>query len=218
MTSLTRVKNLLSKRRARIPLLLAVWGLVFFGGSVPTWRAAYRNEDKIQAASQKVSSLNKMSVAGVWFGAALDRWEPVLREEYNRLFPVEKQREQLFLEIAQVANGCGIDPFVLREVPIADVLDPDALTEDPDLAVPSSDEIDVLVEQFAMEISDLPSADIHTFRLLANFNTDYKHVIQFMKGLRSIPRALTIHSLDAEPCTEGLCVALELDFYAQSRD
>ena len=213
-----RFKLPLTKRRIRIVLLLVAWGVVFFGGSLPTWRASYRNDGKIRAASDRLGSLSRMSVAGLWFDAALERWEPELRKEYDCLFPAAKQREELFLEIARVANGCGIDPFVLREIPIVFDGDPEQRSEDDESAAAGDEEIGVLMQQFAMDMSRIPSAELYRFRLQANFNTDYEHMVKFIKGLQSIPRALTVHNLAAEPDPEGLSVAMELDFYAQSRN
>lgn len=193
---------------------LALWLAVFFAGAWPAWKAAYRNADRIEETSARIEALTSMASAGAWFNAVAARWEPVQREQYERLFPPEKDRELLFLQVAQMARQADIDPFELREIPIP--LDPAGSSGVDPLAMSSEEEeLALLVEQFATDTSSLPRSDLHSYRLQAVFQADYARVARFLAHLQEIPRALTVHSLSAVDAGNDIRVTLELEFYAQ---
>ncbi|MCP4571189.1 MAG: hypothetical protein GY838_02445 [bacterium] len=202
-------------RRIRYATFMGVWVLVFFLGAWPAWQASYRNEKRISEATGRIEALTSMAAAGAWFNAAAASWQPVQEREYERRFPRQKGREQLFLELARVASAADIDPFGLREMAVPASL----LAEEPvdELAVAGDeDQLSQLVEHFAADTRDLPATELHTYRLLATFNTDYGRLASFFAGLEDIERALTVHALTAVPSATGINVALELDFYVQS--
>lgn len=202
-------------RRVRFAAYIGVWVLVFMLGAWPAWQASYRNEKRIRAADGRLEALTSMAAAGAWFNAAAASWQPVQAQEYDLRFPREKGREMLFLELARVAAAADIDPFGLREIPVAT----EQSADDPmdELAVSEGDtELDLLVEHFATDTSDLPDTDLNTYRLLASFDTDYARMAEFFAGLEDIDRAVTVHSLTAAPSALGINVSLELDFYVQT--
>lgn len=201
--------------RLRYATFLAVWLLVFVLGAWPAWQASYRNEKRIRTAGSRIEALTNMAAAGAWFNAAAASWEPVQAREYERRFPREKGREELFLEVARVAADADIDPLGLREIPIPTDGTADA-QDDPLADEEDGGELARLVDQFAADTGELPPTELLTYRLLATFDTDYARLADFFAGLETIERALTVNSLTAVPGARGINVALELDFYVQT--
>jgi len=198
----------------RYTAYIALWLAVFFAGAWPTWKAAYRNSDRIEAADAKIEALTSMAAAGAWFNAAAESWEPIQREEYGRFFPTEKAREELFLDVALMARDADIDPFELREIPIH--IDTGTTADVDELSMTAEEtELARLVEQFATDTHNLPSAELHTYRLQAVFEADYARISHFLDRLETIPRALTLHNLNAVSAEEKIRITMELDFYVQ---
>jgi hypothetical protein len=207
------IKHLFSKKCISMALFALVWSMLLFLWALPTLNRIYENRKNITTTSARLSWLSEMSAAGLWFEAAAQSWEPTLREKYDRLFPMEKRREELFLELARVAGESNINPFTLREIPIRyynEDTSGDELTEDH-----GNEYITMMVEASAVDSSDLPGAELHNYRLLAEFSADYYQITRFLAGLESIPRALTLHSLSMEAAPKGIDVEMELDFYVQ---
>lgn len=208
-----------STRERRI--LLAASGAViaatFLLGTLPTWQRAQRNDRQIVKASSRLASLGQWAAAGVWLDASAQRWQPIQAVRYEQRFPREKDREQLFLELARLAREAGIEPLQLRELPAAEEmsapLESDEATEE--LVDPAVAE---LVDRFAADTGDLPATGLQSYRLAANFATDYGRLARFLGGIGRLERAVTVRELTAVPKLDQIDVALEMEFYAQKPD
>ncbi len=219
--NLPQLRNRMPRRGVLAAMALMVWIAAFFGGALPAWKNARRNEVRIAAMSARLVALNQWSVAGVWLGEEIRQWEPVQRETYDRLFPAEKAREDLFLELVRVANTCGIDPIRIMEAPHA--YRPG--TEDWDEGYYYDEEaenidtvINELINEFAPDLSGLPNEKLVAHRALVDFAADYDELAKFLESLEFISRALSLHRLTAAPLEDGVEVRLELDFYVQKQD
>ncbi len=212
------VKRLMTGRRIVIVISVLTWSLIFFAGSLPVLKKSIDNRNRITSVSDRMESMNRICVAGVWLEAAVRRLEPPLIDEYDRLFPHEKDCEKLFLELAKIAGKNHIDPFNLHEVTV--LSDGGGLEEPEDpLDVDSGDqEVSMMIDQFAADISSLPGSQLETYRLSISFDTDYESMTRFLADLESIERAVTLHSLGVEPGPHGIIAELELDYYAQRTD
>ncbi len=214
MRNLSTIKSFMNRRRAVAVTAVMAWCLLFFLGALPAVQDALENVGRIRSTSAEMESLAEMSAAGVWFEAVVLYSGKDLQDEYDRLFPKEKQREELFLHIARLAKSNGIDPFTLREIAIlpSDGGGEDSDTETYDAA---EEELSLIVEQFAIDVSDLPDTGLRTFRLAIGFDADYGRLMNFIEDIESVPRALKLHRLSVEPATGGITVAMEIDYYAQ---
>jgi hypothetical protein len=193
-----------------------VWVLLFLAGSLPVLDHSYRNDRRLAALDRQAGTLTRWAAAGVWFEAAARRWEPSQAEQYDRLFPREKDREQLFLDLARVARSSGITPIDLVEVPSYEIeaaqdrstgVDAPAETVEPDLQS--------LIEEMAPDLSRLPGSALFTHRIRARFGASYGELARLLAGLNIIPRAVTLNRLQATPGAQGIDVEMELDFYDQ---
>ena len=191
-----------------------LWILLLLAGAVPTWNRVHRNVAELEAANARLASLSNWSVAGAWLGEAAVRWEPELDARYSHLFPLAKEREDLFLELTAIARESGVEPLLLQEMP------PNELTsglEDEEL--PATDPVvDDLLDRFAPDRSELPGSELDSYRLHANFETDYVRLARFLEGLAGIERALSVVRLRAEPVRGVVAVEMELDVYVQRID
>ncbi len=194
------------------------WAIVLVGGAVPAWHVAHRQDHDMQAESARLASLDAWSVAGVWYAAAAERWQPEQQAVYERQFPATKQREALFLEITRVARESRVDPVTVTEVPShAESFEQGDLGED-DGGTAADPEVAMLVDQFMPDQSGMPSAHLDPYRLRISFSADYVHTARFVAGLQSIERALNLQMLHAEPSRGEIAVEMELEYYAQQSD
>jgi len=221
LSFLRQVSAKLPRRGVLVAGFSLAWGAIFLGGAVPTWKSAHQNEVTIEAMNDRLATLHEWSVAGIWLGEGVRRWEPVQRETYERLFPLEKAREEFFLDLVRVANASGIDPIRILEAqntyrPGTDVWE-EGYAWDEDLEEQES-EIDQLTSEFAPDLSGLPDDRLTAHRALLSFSAEYDEFAVFLAGLKSIPRALSVHRLTASPLDEGIDVRMELDFYVQGAD
>jgi len=204
-------------RKVVIAVLAATGVILFLGGSLPAWNKAQQNEARIGETFSRITTLNQWLVAGAWLESGARQWKPVLEQEYDRLFPVDEDRETVFLQLAQVARSCGIDPIAVKEPPQqyqyrSDEWDDEGEEEE------EYGEVDLLIEQLGPDFTELPSDELRAFRVLVSFEADYGKLAAFLAGLRTIPRALSVHHLKAEPVSGGIDVRMELDFHVQQRN
>ena len=78
-----------------------------------------------------------------------------------------------------------------------------------------SDELMTLMERLGMDTAWLPTDRLHVYRIKASCETGYTQLSQFLGGLQTIPRAVTMHQLKVEPLDKGINVEMELDFYVR---
>jgi hypothetical protein len=170
----------------------------------------------LAALDKQSSTLTRWAAAGVWFEAAARRWEPALASEYDRLFPREKDREQLFLELAQVAKSSGITPIDLVEAPSYEIEAGEGWSESANMSAEVAEpELQSLIEEMTPDLSRLPGSTLSTYRIRARFGASYGELARFLAGLNTISRAVTLNRLQAAPGAQGIDVEMELDFYAQ---
>jgi hypothetical protein len=211
------MKSNLRRRRTQVGLLAVLWIMVFLAGALPTWKQSQGNQERIAAVSAELAALSEWSVAGGWLTEAARQWEPVLGEEYTRLFPPEKNREELYLDLARVAQESGVELLNLRaahqefdEVPSGEDESVELMMEE--------DEGLLMMADLAMETSELPSSELAEHRITASFEASYAQLVDFLAGVSDLPRAVTVAKLQATPARRGITVEMELGFYVQEPD
>jgi hypothetical protein len=211
----------LPRHSVMVGAIIFLWFALFLGGAMPAWKKARHNEEKIASASSRLASLNQWSVAGIWLTEEIREWEPIQNESYDRLFPESKGREDLFLDLVRIANENGIDPIRILEAPQAFRPGTEQWHDDYDPTEEMDDEameIEMLISEFAPDLSALPKDELIAHRALVSFTTGYSELASFLDGLRTIPRALSMHRLIATSMDDGVEVRMELDFYVQKQD
>jgi hypothetical protein len=205
------------ERRILVAVGVVLVAATFLVGTLPAWQRAQLNDRQIDKASSRLASLGDWAAAGVWLEASAQRWQPVQAQRYERRFPREKEREQLFLDLARLAREAGIEPIQLRELPAQDEMEAPLETETADAAT-GDPVVTELVDRFAPDTGDLPPSGLQSYRLAANFAADYGRLARFLGGVGKLERAVTVRELNAVPQLDQIEVALEMEFYAQKRD
>ncbi len=206
--------------RRRIVGILDRWGRkhLFWGGVavvyavialvvvIPLGKKTLDDHRQVKELAQELADLDAWTVAGKWLAPEVARRKPVVTARWQEAFPDRRQREQLFLDIARVADASGLDDFKLREIRrntentrprLQDILDAGMIDGGSVHGVP------VVV----------PNIALSTYRIKASFKSDYQGVTRFLYGLQHLDRALSIHDLLLRDDKQQVKVDLEMDVY-----
>ncbi|NCQ33589.1 hypothetical protein GW813_00660 [bacterium] len=206
--------------RRRIVTTLDRWGKqrLFWGGVilvyaillvvvvVPMGQRVMRDHREVAAVEQELSDLDAWTVAGMWLAPEVARRQPVVAQAWERTFPRMRDRENLFLEIAKVADGSGLEDFKLREIALARDQAPPRLQAIVDSRMGDGGSVrgvPVVV----------PRIGLQTYRIKATFKSDYQGVTRFLYGLQGLDRALDLHDLVLRDEERQVKVDLEMDVY-----
>lgn len=197
-----------SRRRRLVGFIAAgvVWAVTLVGFALPIWRDALRQAGEIEALENKLEQLNRWSVAGLWLARSVADRQPAVTAEFDRLFPAERDREGLFLELARVADATGVTSLVVKEPDRWDTW-----SETETQSMPATD--DMMMDATADDAYAPPDLALQTYRVQATFVGDYQRAAGFLHELASVSRALNVQRVTAHPVLTGIEVELELDFY-----
>jgi len=167
---------------------------------------------------REMGDLERRIVAlGGWTGAKLlmerDLAEngPAIQAAWDRMYPGERGREHLFLELARIADESGVADFDLAEV-----LDLDLGPDEPD--EPQVDDFDPMAHDDPYAATGRAQAvaatvELDSYRVKARWSGDYVRTAAFLEGLREIPRALSVESLAVRSYLKGIQVEMELEVF-----
>ena len=194
----------------RLGVLAAAWVLALVLVAIPSLRTAMVRHQEVRQLEQGLAELDTWTVAGKWLELSLPRRQAAIDPVWEQTFPLGRNREQFFLELAEVADHSGVKHFNLSEL----TMDQPGME-----AMPSTD-----ADQPAMFGGsvygvpvEVPSITLDSYRVKASFQGGYRQAAQFMGGLRSIPRAVNVHDLTIRPESDGIRVDLELDVYVSQQ-
>lgn len=197
------------------PAAGAVLGVAWLGFVVlavaPVVRTAVSGHREMGDLEQRIVALDGWTSAKLLMKQDLDEHGPGLEATWARLFPAERGRERLFLDLARVADTSGVADFDLAEIVELD-LDPGG---------PSQETVDVFDPMATDEHgpgagsvqATTASVDLDSYRVRARWSGDYERTAAFLARLRDIPRALSVHSLAVRPHEDGIHVEMELEVY-----
>lgn len=188
-------------KRLAVVVVGVLWAAALFGVALPAWREALDQHREVSRLEDELRELDRWTVAGLWLERSLGARTAAVEPVWDRLFPAERRREELFLDLARVADRSGIDAFELREMfddEAATIIEPDDL-----------DDLDAAADAGASE------AELDTYRVRARFEGEYDKIAGFLGGLRGIERAVTVHDLEIRPVRDVVQVELELDIYVR---
>ncbi len=206
--------------RRRIVGILDRWGRkhLFWGGVavvyavialvvvIPLGKKTLDDHRQVQDLEQELADLDAWTVAGKWLAPEVARRQPVVTAQWHKAFPDRRQREQLFLDIAKVADASGLDDFKLREIGRAAEAPRPRLQEVLDARMVDGGSVHGVPVV-------VPRIDLTTYRIKASFKSDYQGVTRFLYGLQHLDRALNVHDLLLRDDKQQVKVDLEMDVY-----
>ncbi len=186
--------------------LMAIYAVVALVVVIPMGKKTLDDHNQVQELEQELSDLDAWTVAGKWLAPEVARREPVVRSAWVRAFPDYRNRENLFLDIARVADASGLSDFELREIQLGSDAPRPALQNSLDVGMGDGGTvhgIPVVVRRI----------DLTTYRIKASFKADYQAVSSFLWGLQHLDRALSVHDLVLLHDKKQVKVDLEMDVY-----
>ncbi len=180
-----------------------IWGCALLLVVLPAWRQAIIRNHEIAALEKGLAELDTWTVAGKWLEHSQAKRNALVKVAWEQAFPDGRYREQLFLDLARVADRSGVGNFNLEETETDNLAA--FLVSPPEDAVFGGAVYGVPVE--------VPRVELETYRVKASFTGNYRETARFMGGLQAIDRALSVHDLVLRPAGDSVKVDLELDVY-----
>lgn len=205
-TWLGKIRALRTGKVLGITALAVIWSVLLLGVAVPSWRDVRRQQQEIDALSQELADLDRWTVAGLWLEPVVAARTPGVERAWNRAFPPVRDREQLFLQIAQVADRQGVADFQLQEIDASGSFDMgtwSSANAPPSDSPPPGDE--------AMLPDEGPLLTMTPYVVRASFVADYARTAAFLGGLEAIERTIDVRRLSIRPARSGVTVELELE-------
>jgi hypothetical protein len=194
-------------------LVVVVWAVLLLGVAVPSWRDVRERHAEIDRLETQLADLDRWTVAGLWLEPVVARREPQIAARWSRVFPAERAREELFLQVAAAADRCRLREFQLEEIDDYDMLDAGTWSTD-DQPVddgPSTDDAPPTdVPAGAPELAPV-AITLTSYRVRAAFTGDYARTADFLAELDRLERALEVRHLAIRPARTGIMVELELE-------
>lgn len=198
----------LTKSRGLIGMAVAgTWIAVLVLVAIPAWRQALDRHRQVQDLERQLADLDAWTVAGMWLTPAVAAQAPAVQDAWDRAFPDKRLKEDLFLQIARVADGTQVEAFELTELQVQ---------EEGEQRSPLQDRLEAqlggggTIDGIPVEV---PHIGLSTYRVKASFLADYDRLARFLGGLDRLDRALKIHNLVVKPDKGLIRAELELDVY-----
>ena len=174
----------------------------------PVVRTALTGQFELQQTGRRIAALDGWTGPRLLLEQELAENGPAVTEAWSRMFPAERNREVLFLDLARIADASGVEGFDLVEV--TELALPDGPQyEDEDDFVPGLEP----EAPRAAPVARAPRIALETYRIRASWTGDFHRTADFLARLRSIPRALSVSELAVQPDADGLRAVLELEVY-----
>lgn len=217
MSGKLNFKGWLANKKIRWAVLSAAWIVLLITVAIPSWQGVMQRNAEIHDLEDRLATLDDWTVAGMWLAPSVRQRTLPVNAAFSRLFPAQRDREDLFLSLAKVADESGVDDFGLNESLHSSMDNNDVWSDGAAMGdnapPPPTDETAMQGDTGAGMTLEIPSVDLRTYRVKAHFNADYKRIAHFMGGLKNIERALKVNSLVVRPEKDGIRVDLELDVY-----
>ncbi len=195
------------RRRAFWSGLMVVYVVLAVTVVAPMGRKTLRDHAQVKALEKELADLDAWTVAGMWLEPEVARRRPVVTEAWQKSFPAERNREELFLDIAQVADGCGLQGFQLKEINQGgDSAPPPPLQQKLDARGQDGGSVSGVPVM-------VPRIQLSTYRIKASFKADYAAITRFLYGVQKLDRALGVHDLVLRRDKGQVKVDLEMDVY-----
>lgn len=184
-----------------------IWTLVLLFVALPAWRTAMDHHREVQELENGLAVLDTWTVAGKWLEKSMSEHSEAVEKNWLQTFPAQRDRENLFLDLAMVADHSRVENFNLEEMKTEGTAA--FLVSPPQESVFGGSVYGVPVE--------VPQVSLDSYRVKASFNGSYHQAADFLGSLQQIKRALSVHNLVVRPKGEGIRVDLELDVYVSQQ-
>lgn len=202
-----KLKSLKMKTSVGLGLLAVIWGAALILYAVPRWQQAIAHHREVKELEQGLAELDNWTVAGKWLGRSLSHRSQDLERTWERTFPRGRMREDLFLDLAQVADKSEVKEFKLEEIQTEGTAA--FLVSPPQESYFGGSVYGVPVE--------VPQVTLSNYRVKASFVGNYQQAARFLGGLQDLDRAVSVHNLVARPGNSGITIDLELDVYVSQQ-
>ncbi len=194
-------------RRGLFIGLGAAWLVLLVTVAIPRMHSALVNHREVQRIERELADLDTWTVAGLWLAPEVAERRAGIEAAWEESFPASRSREELFLEIARIADAVGLREFDLTEMEITgEEAGPPKLQEFLEGYLGGGGAVD------GMPVT-VPRIDLATYRLKAEFQGDYGEVAGFLGRLQRLERALSVHNLAVSKDMGKTRVEMELDVY-----
>lgn len=196
-----------------------LWIVLLITVAIPSWRGVIHKNQTIDEMEIQLATLDEWTVAGLWLAPSVAQRTLPVNAAFSRLYPSTRGREQVFLDLARIADRSGVEEFGLIEsgalgLEANDVWNmPATMTTSEPGDEPPSDGLPADNGVAAAMTLDVPHVELSSYRIIAKFNADYGRAADFLAGLEEIERALKVCSLKVRPDGTGIQVEMELDVY-----
>lgn len=198
-----RLRSWRPGRLIGLTAVAVVWGVLLLGVAIPSLQDVRTRHAEIAALEQQLADLDRWTVAGLWLAPLVAAREPEVDAAWSRTFPPGRDREQLFLDIAAVADRCGVVEFQLEEVADMGTFDLGTWS--------TTDEEGPGSASGMADAGPSPALTFQPYVLRASFAADYLRTAAFLGGLERIDRTLDVRRLAIRPARTGVTVELELE-------
>ncbi len=221
MTGKSKFTGWLKNSKVQWGLMGGIWLVLLMAVVVPTWQGVVARNVEITDLEDRLATMDEWTVAGLWLAQSVTERQLRVDTVFDRLFPDDRARGELFLDLARVADQSGVMGFDLSEANTHGMSGNDVwgdgtsmgTTDDTGMGdAPAAGGNNEPVMQM-----DLPQVNISSYRVNARFYGDYQRIANFMGGLKNIERAMKVHSLVIRPDKDGIQVDLELDIYVNQQ-
>jgi len=184
-------------------VLLGAGLLVAVG--LPARRDASRNDHLAADMQAGYQGMERWEVDGAEIEQAVAAHGEDVARRWSRLFPADKGKDVLFLELARIADASGVSDFFLAE---------DAAEMGAGEPVRNDAPMDDGPPTDGMEMQDAaPSVTVEGFRVRSRFQGDLAATARFLAGLENVERALTVREIRIREGGQRLIVEMEMEFY-----
>lgn len=196
----------------RFRAILLRWGIAALLGAVllvvvglPARRDTARNARIAAELQAGYQGMERWEVDGPEIEQAVASHDAAVERRWRRLFPADKGKDVLFLELARIADASGVSDFFLAEkdteMGAGVVVQADAPMDD---APP--------VDDMAMDDA-APSVTLESYRVRSRFQGDLESTARFLAGLENVERALTVREISIREGGPRLIVEMEMELY-----
>ncbi len=222
MAGNARIKHWLAQSKIRWAAVTIIWVVLLVTVAIPSWQGVQKRHAEINVLEERLATMDDWAVAGMWLAPSVQERTLPVNSQFSVLFPDRRNREELFLSLARIADQSGVADFGLSEANEFSMGGNDVWSDGAGMGTGSPTDnmgdppppTDGAMVDNAMGPSiAIPEVELSTYRVNARFNADYKRIAQFMGGLKKIERTLKVHSLTVRPEKDGIGVDLELDVY-----
>jgi len=195
-------------RRLGLAVLVGGALLVFVG--LPARRDAAEHARLAAELEAGCQGMERWAMDGDAISVAVAEREARVADLWRRLFPAEKGKDRLFLELARVADASGVSDFFLaeagQEMGDGGFTAAQTVTED-------GPPMDGPMDGSMGDEAGGPAVAVEGFLVRTRFESDMAGAARFLAGLESVERALQVREIRIREGGRRLIVEMEMEFY-----